>query len=85
MSDLDKQFGDIKDHLNGQFKKEEEKINLEIDALRTEEMKKVKGQTPALPLLDQLTPNAKENVIKSGLDEYKSKIEGAKNTFLGGL
>ena len=40
---VDKQFGDIKEHLKGQFAKQESEVNQEITAFKNSEVQKIKN------------------------------------------
>lgn len=82
---VNKQFSDIKEHLNGQFTKEKQKVDQEVKELKEGEIKAVKEKTPNLQLFNQMTESAKQNIYSSGLSEYKSQIEAKAKEYLGGI
>ena len=51
VTSVNNQFGDIRNHLKGQFSKEQEKVNEEIAQVKNAELNQAKSQTPNLPLL----------------------------------
>jgi hypothetical protein len=81
-SAVNKQFGDIKEHLKSQFDKEEEKVNQEVANLKEGELKSVKESTPNLELFNQMTESAKQSIYNSGLNEYKGQIEAKTKEYL---